>query len=224
MVSELRIFKSGEGYLLSGHMERRQEIQERFMRYLIADEAEIHPLDDFKAVFYADSLFLEQVGEQRDVLDFELFGIPGKIILTDSDLLNKHNLLSVRSLKYFRVRSFTPEWGFEMTEKTLLQELSDDEKWFSTKKGCYVGQEVVARVHSIGQVNRRLFLFTGGCQPAVEEGEVLLADGLEAGNLTSVATEGQGGDVFALGYLKRAFWDRRCFVTERGAVVCVVKN
>jgi folate-binding protein YgfZ len=225
VISDLRIFNSVKNYFVAGHASRASEISERFLRYLIADEVEMTSLTNHKAVFYASCFDLERIGNKVHVFEYELFGRTGKIILTERFCIDSSNLFSVNSLKSERVHSFTPEWGYEISEKTLLQELSDDEKWFSTTKGCYVGQEVVARVHSIGQVNKRLFLFTASHdEVALHEGDSLLADGSEAGFLTSVARDRQNGDFFALGYLKRLFWDQGSFVTARGALVRVVNK
>ena len=56
-----------------------------------------------------------------------------------------------------RVEAGRPEWGLDMDESTLVQEANlDDFQAVSYTKGCYVGQEVVARVHFQGHVNRHL--------------------------------------------------------------------
>ena len=56
-----------------------------------------------------------------------------------------------------RVEAGRPEWGLDMDETTIPQEANFDElNAISYTKGCYVGQEVVARVHFRGHVNRHL--------------------------------------------------------------------
>lgn len=56
-----------------------------------------------------------------------------------------------------RVESGTPEWGVDMDDSTLLQEANlEDLHAVSYTKGCYVGQETVARIHFRGHVNRTL--------------------------------------------------------------------
>jgi folate-binding Fe-S cluster repair protein YgfZ len=72
----------------------------------------------------------------------------------------------------------------------------------SFKKGCYLGQEVVVRATSRGQIQRGLVLLElpAGAGP----GSRLLAGGVEAGVVTSAAgtPDGRRG----LGYLRRAQW------------------
>ncbi|MGH7617868.1 MAG: YgfZ/GcvT domain-containing protein, partial [Gemmatimonadaceae bacterium] len=62
-----------------------------------------------------------------------------------------------------RVEAGRPEWGIDIDESTIPQEANFDElEAISYTKGCYVGQEVVARVHFRGHVNRHL---RGLCSP-----------------------------------------------------------
>ncbi|MHC5209144.1 MAG: CAF17-like 4Fe-4S cluster assembly/insertion protein YgfZ [Planctomycetota bacterium] len=79
----------------------------------------------------------------------------------------------------------------------------------SVTKGCYPGQEVVARITNLGQVSRRLVrLAAPSGRPA--PGETLHGtssrEGQEAGRLTSVAIAPTDGRVLALGFVRRPFW------------------
>ena len=69
-----------------------------------------------------------------------------------------------------RVESGMPEWGIDMDDTTLVQEANLDELHaVSYTKGCYIGQETVARVHFRGHVNRMLrrLQFEEGIVPPV---------------------------------------------------------
>lgn len=56
-----------------------------------------------------------------------------------------------------RVEAGRPEWGIDMDDSTIPQEANfDDLHAISYTKGCYVGQETVARIHFRGHVNRHL--------------------------------------------------------------------
>jgi folate-binding protein YgfZ len=66
-----------------------------------------------------------------------------------------------------RVEAGRPEWGLDIDESTIPQEANFDELHaISYTKGCYTGQETVARVHFRGHVNRHL----RGLQGAESEG------------------------------------------------------
>src|SRR5205809_536318 len=75
----------------------------------------------------------------------------------------------------------------------------------SATKGCYLGQEVVARGTARGHVNRRLVgLRLEGPEPP--PGAPLVRDGKEAGRLTSVARAFGAGGLAALGFVRRECW------------------
>lgn len=71
-------------------------------------------------------------------------------------------------METLRVESGYPAWGIDMDENTLPQEANLDEMHaVSYTKGCYIGQETVARIHFRGHVNRSLrrLAFSDGIQP-----------------------------------------------------------
>lgn len=64
---------------------------------------------------------------------------------------------SADEIRALRVERGLPEWGAEMDAETIPQEaVLDDLGAISFSKGCYTGQEVVARIHFRGHVNRHL--------------------------------------------------------------------
>lgn len=92
--------------------------------------------------------------------------------------------LSEEELEMNRIHEGVPRWGFEMDEKTLPQEVAIDSSAVHYEKGCYLGQEAMAKIHFRGKVNRRLArLRLDAPAPA---GDLLLA-GEKVGRITSVA-------------------------------------
>jgi folate-binding protein YgfZ len=76
----------------------------------------------------------------------------------------------------------------------------------SATKGCYLGQEVVARGTARGHVNRRLVgLRLEGPEPP--PGAPLVREGKEAGRLTSVVRAFGAGGLAALGFVRREWWE-----------------
>lgn len=59
-------------------------------------------------------------------------------------------------LEAIRIANGVPRWGREMDDKTFPQEVAIDERAVHYDKGCYVGQEAMAKIHLRGKVNRRL--------------------------------------------------------------------
>jgi folate-binding protein YgfZ len=92
-----------------------------------------------------------------------------------------------------------------MDGSTLALEVPVEDAISSTK-GCYLGQEVVARGTARGHVNRRLTgLLLDGPEPPV--GAPLVREGKEVGRLTSVARAFGAGTLGALGFVRREHWE-----------------
>jgi folate-binding protein YgfZ len=92
-----------------------------------------------------------------------------------------------------------------MDERCLALEVPVDAA-ISDRKGCYLGQEVVARGTARGHVNRKLVgLVLAG--PVPPPGAPLVRDGKEIGFLTTVARAHGLGQPAALGFVRRECWD-----------------
>ena len=111
----------------------------------------------------------------------------------------------MEALEGRRVEVGVPRIGLDMDSSTLALEVPVEEAISSTK-GCYLGQEVVARGTARGHVNRRLVgLRLEG--PEAPGGTPLVRDGKEAGRLTSVARAFGAGGMAALGFVRREWWE-----------------
>ena len=74
----------------------------------------------------------------------------------------------------------------------------------SFDKGCYTGQEIVARLHYLGQIKRRLFVARTDGQPPAPGDEIRSADGAAAGEIVDAVGEGPGALVAAVLQLAHA--------------------
>ena len=96
-----------------------------------------------------------------------------------------------------RIRARQPLWGCELGERTFPAEAGLDAAAISFEKGWYIGQEIVARIHSRGAVNRRLVRLD--CDSSVTVGASVSSDGRTVGEITSAS---QVGPPQALAYLR----------------------
>jgi folate-binding protein YgfZ len=103
-----------------------------------------------------------------------------------------------------RVEAGFPEWGIDMDDSTIPQEANfDDLHAISYTKGCYVGQETVARVHFRGHVNRHLRgLRTAGAEPPRTGAELFDGAGKQVGDVRSAVSSPRLGGL-ALGMVRR---------------------
>jgi folate-binding protein YgfZ len=83
-----------------------------------------------------------------------------------------------------RIEAGTPR-QCDLLPKTLPQELGRDARAISFTKGCYLGQETVARLDALGHVNRRLMGFAVHSERVPLVGAAITADGETIGNVSS---------------------------------------
>jgi folate-binding protein YgfZ len=86
-------------------------------------------------------------------------------------------------LERWRIESGIPRWGSEIDERILPAEAGLDETHVSFSKGCYPGQEPIARQRYRGKVNRKLRVLD--IEGEAEPGDELQLDGKSVGRITS---------------------------------------
>lgn len=105
----------------------------------------------------------------------------------------------------WRIERGIPVYGRDISEENLPQETGLVAERVSFVKGCYTGQEVLARIHYRGKVNRHLRgirLEDADGAAHLAAGDILRADTKEVGTVTSAAWSPTFGWI-ALGYLRR---------------------
>jgi aminomethyltransferase len=107
------------------------------------------------------------------------------------------------ALSALRLEQGIPWFSYDFGEKQIPHEAALEKSHISYTKGCYTGQEIVERVRSRGQVNRRrvTLRFTGEAVPT--SGEVLTADGKEAGYVTRAAFSPKMSRAIGMGYVRK---------------------
>lgn len=102
-----------------------------------------------------------------------------------------------------RVEAGIPRWGAELDESVLPNEAWLERTAISYAKGCYLGQETVARLKAYGHVNRHLvaLLLPPGCPAG--PGDAVRAGTEKVGAVTSAADSPLHGRRVALGFVRR---------------------
>jgi folate-binding protein YgfZ len=113
------------------------------------------------------------------------------------------------ALEMQRIAGGIPLYGVDIRERDLPQE-TEQMRALNFNKGCYVGQEIVERIRSRGNVHRKFTGFTLEGPAGITAGAKILSgksgeDEKEVGEVTSVATLGtpSGERTIALGYIRR---------------------
>jgi folate-binding protein YgfZ len=107
-----------------------------------------------------------------------------------------------------RIEAGIPRFGVDMDETNLPLECGNESRAISYKKGCYIGQEVINRIHSFGHVNKELRGLhladpASAGLPLPKRGDKLFRDGKEAGYVTSAVKSPLLNVDIALGYVRR---------------------
>lgn len=109
------------------------------------------------------------------------------------------------ALELARIEAGIPRYGADMDETVLPPEAGLEDRAISYTKGCYSGQEVIARIRTYGQVSKALrgLVLSGVGAELPAARTKLYKDGKEVGFLTSAARSPIRGEAIALGYVRR---------------------
>lgn len=113
------------------------------------------------------------------------------------------DLIPVDEYEALRITAGTPEFGADVLPSNLPQEIGRDVLAINFVKGCYLGQETVARLDALGHVNKLLLgMETAPGGPIPPPGAVVTKDGVEVGTVTSSAQSRARGTSVGLAVLK----------------------
>jgi folate-binding protein YgfZ len=191
----------------------RDAIPARLEKYLIADEVELEDVTDQFALFHvchtmlSDTIFPEGI-----VTTNNRFAVNGQDLLLPATLKNvvpnllKETPLTDSEKEQFRIEQGIPRWGAELSEEIIPNEAGLDVRAISYTKGCYLGQEIISRIKSLGHVNRYLRgirLIDGSELQAADK--LVQEDGKPIGTVTSACRSARLDSWIGLAFLKRGF-------------------
>jgi folate-binding protein YgfZ len=202
-----------DAFLLDCHPALRETLAARLEKYAIADDVQFSDQTDEFGLFHTLATKLpDAILPEGIVSRANRFGVEGYDLLVPVTLqgvvsqLLKENVLQPGAVETFRIERGIPEWGHELKEDVIPNEAGLDQRAVSYTKGCYVGQEVISRLKSLGHVNRKLSgvqLIEGS---VLASGQKLVNDSAQqTGFVTSAARSEQLGAWIGLAYVKRNF-------------------
>jgi len=121
---------------------------------------------------------------------------------------------SPAAVEMARVEAGSPLYALDITDQNLPQEVNRDARAISFDKGCYLGQETVARVDALGHVNRKLIGLQFAASSPPSAGTELTIDGKKVGQVTTLVHSPRLGAPLALAYLRREFNDQSILVFD----------
>ena len=146
------VFRTGDDFLLSFPLDLLDSIKARLQMFVLMADVKITDVTE-------QYLQMGLIGKSQK--DSFTINEQLSLILADPKSLSKFELTSQDHWEKACIDSFLPEISIASTETFIPQMLNLDinEVGVNFSKGCFPGQEVVARLHYLGKAKRRLFAF-----------------------------------------------------------------
>jgi len=208
LCAEVLITATADALHIDAAAALRDSLPARLERYIIADDAALEDVTDARALLHFLGLPPPALAGAWSV-PARRFGRDGwDLRLPAADkaaVLAQHPVLDDALLETLRIEAGVPRWGRELGEDTLPPEAGLDRTHIDFHKGCYIGQEVISRLKSVGHVNRQLTGFVSADATPIPVGASLFSPGEDrpAGLITSAAWSFALEKPIALGYLRR---------------------
>ena len=183
----------------------RESLGARLEKYLIADDAAFEDLSETWSLCHVFGTTPPVSPETGFVVAYARFGLPGHDVwAANPKPVVTGTVVEPDVLETLRLEHGIPRWGAELNTNTLPPEAGPHMlEAISYTKGCYVGQETIARLKSVGHVNRML-VFLKVDSVAFPAPETKLTQGeREVGAVTSSGFSPRLQRGIALGYVQR---------------------
>lgn len=202
--AEIMVRAEDDSLIVDAPGELRESLFARLEKYLIADECAWEDVTDAWSLWHG--LGLDGPAQT------DRFGIAGQDRWTPANAPAPDGpQLTPEEVELIRLAHGVPVWGAELTPDTLPQEARLESRAVDFHKGCYVGQEVVSRLRSVGRVNRLLYRLETEADAPLMAGDRLFlpttddtADAVEVGLVTSALRDPVRALSLGLGYVKRS--------------------
>lgn len=182
VVAPMRVWRRGEhDFLLLTEPELGERLRAALLRVRFASKCEIETEEHRSTLVLGGG----------DGIPNDDYGVPAVEVL-DADVAG--DPIDRTELERLRILARTPSFGREIDDRVMPAEAGLEARAISFSKGCYPGQEPVARLHFRGKANRALRVLEVGGEPGYDA-EIVL-DGKAVGRVTS-AVPG-----LALGYVR----------------------
>jgi tRNA-modifying protein YgfZ len=235
LCADLFVGATKESLSLDAEAVLRKSLAARLEKYIIADDVTLEDVTEAFGLFHLVDVE-EPIGGTEDrvgvgiyrrggVQELDLpsdvvrivcnrFGVPGMDLWFPADQTTmvmerlQESPIDAKAAENLRIEQGIARWGSELSEDVIPNEAGLDLRAINYFKGCYLGQEVISRIKSVGHVNRHLRGFRPASDVVLGIGDKLFADEQstkEIGLITSIGHERFLGRTIALGYARRGF-------------------
>jgi tRNA-modifying protein YgfZ len=187
VIAPVRVWRrSADDFLLLTEPELGETVRSALLRARFAAKCEIEPEEHSSVVVF---------GEAEGIANPD-YGAPAVEVLDE----RLEPTMTEDELEVLRIRAGTPHFGREIDDRVLPAEAGLVDRAVSFTKGCFPGQEPIARLHYRGHANRGLRVLTWQASELPAYDAPVVHEGKEVGRVTSAAREGDS--VVALAYVR----------------------
>jgi len=227
LLAAVSFAKRGERFIIETEAATREKLQQNLYRFTFAGDFILEDLSDAHTNFeiFGDSEKLKAAAG-TDAFIFERpygtgFFVPNENSAEFEAALNDAVEIDDETFGTLRIEHGIPLYGMDMDETTVVPELGIDEM-ISYKKGCYIGQEIIARIHFRGHIAKRLSGLTLS-QKLDAGSELKTGEDKNAGSITSVTFSPKLDKHIALGFVRYDFLEPGTKLFSAGTE-CVVST
>jgi len=205
LLATVRVRRQEDKFLFETEAETREKVFQNLFRFTYAGDFFVEDLSDKFRYFEISNRKLKT--SNSDFIEFQndftqnVF-VPNGAAEKFLTALKDENAVEISDDLYeiLRVENGTPLYGVDADETTIVPELGID-NLINYNKGCYIGQEIIARIHFRGHVAKQLtgLILEENAEP---NAELKSLDGKNAGRITSVAFSPKLGKFIALAYVR----------------------
>ncbi|MEP7212467.1 MAG: glycine cleavage T C-terminal barrel domain-containing protein [Acidobacteriota bacterium] len=232
LVALVRVVRHGETFLFDTEEATHEKVFNNLFRFTYAGDFFVEDIsDNFRFVSVFGKGFLPST---QPFIEFEApAGHDYFIDSNDADdfftELRNIDAVAVTDDVYetLRIESGIPKYGVDMDETTIVPELGID-GLISYNKGCYIGQEIIARIHFRGHIAKQLTGLLLSEPQAIATGspagqDLKSPDGKNAGRITSTTFSPRLGRIIALAFVRYEYLAEETALIAAGET-CTVKN
>jgi aminomethyltransferase len=211
LLALVRVTRNGESFLIDTEDATRKLVFDNLFRFTMAGDFFVEDLsDEYRLIRVFDRSFIPIT---PPFIEFDTkYGTEYFVHREDaSDFVGELKYLdaveiSDQVFETLRIERGIPRYGVDMDESTIVPEIGLEEM-ISYTKGCYIGQEIIARIHFRGHVAKRLTGITSTEQSAARGdlkpgSELKSADGKNAGRVTSVTISPKLQKAIGIAYIR----------------------
>lgn len=212
LLAVVRVRRDGDRFLFETEEATREKVFENLFRFTFAGDFFVEDQSEgftyFEIFGPKPDVYHQNAAEKwPGAIVYELphgagYFIPKELVEEFREfLVDENGCIAVDDELYesLRIEAGIPKYGVDMDETTIVPELGL-EGLISYNKGCYIGQEIIARIYFRGHVAKQLTGVTS--EHALQPGTELTVDGKNAGKITSAVFSPALGKHIALAYVR----------------------